>query len=228
MCAVALSRDEVRAIDRRALDEYGVPGVLLMENAGRGAAELLAGLGIQGMVVVCCGRGNNGGDGLVIARHLDNRRIPVRVLLAGPAHELTGDAAINHTIASRSGLPIVGDVGDPARASLLRDQLAAADWVVDALLGTGLAGAVRSPFDRLIAAINDCKARVFAVDIPSGLDCDTGKPLGTAIRARHTATFVAIKKGFAEPAAQEWLGQVHVLGIAAPRRLLEAYGLPPP
>src|SRR5713101_9925134 len=101
-----LSRDQVRALDRRAMQIYGVPGPVLMENAGRGTAELLHTLGINGKVVICCGKGNNGGDGFVIARHLDNRRVPVRVLLFARPEELTGDAAINYQIIAEAGLPI--------------------------------------------------------------------------------------------------------------------------
>src|SRR5262249_52469379 len=86
-----LSRDQVREVDRRAIDEFGVPGVVLMENAGRGTAELLRALGVHGRVAVCCGKGNNGGDGFVIARHLDNAGVPVRVLLFARPEELTGD-----------------------------------------------------------------------------------------------------------------------------------------
>jgi NAD(P)H-hydrate epimerase len=215
-----LSREEVRAIDRRAIEEFGVPGIILMENAGRNAAEWLRGLGITGRVVLCCGKGNNGGDGFVIARHLDNAGVPVRVLLFGRPEELTGDAAIAYQIIARSGLDIVHFAVRPLDEAALRGELAAADWVVDALFGTGLSGPVRPPFDQVIAAINASPARILAVDIPSGLDCDTGLPLGPAVRAHHTLTFVALKKGFANPAAREWLGQVQVVGIGAPRTLL--------
>jgi NAD(P)H-hydrate epimerase len=216
-----LSREEVRALDRLAIEEFGVPGVVLMENAGRGAAELLISLGIHGRVVVCCGKGNNGGDGFVIARHLDNRGISVRVLLFARPEDLAGDAAINYQIIARAGLPIVIHADNPVDDPALRGELAAAEWVVDALFGTGLAGPVRKPFDQIIAAINESPARVLAVDIPSGLDCDTGKPLGPTVRAHDTATFVAMKKGFANPEARQWLGQVHVIDIGAPRRLVE-------
>jgi NAD(P)H-hydrate epimerase len=212
-----LSRDEVRAIDRRAIDDYGVPGAVLMENAGRGTVEVLVSLGIRGPVVVCCAGGNNGGDGFVIARHLDNRGIPVRVLLFARPDQLTGDATLNHRILSRSAVPIEVRADKPVDVAALRRELAAADWVVDALFGTGLTGAVRSPFDQAIAAINGSGARVLAVDIPSGLDCDTGSPLGACVRAEHTVTFVATKKGFANPAAREWTGLVHVADIGAPR-----------
>ncbi len=215
-----LSREQVRAIDRRAIEEFGVPGAVLMENAGRGAAEVLLALGARGPVVVCCGKGNNGGDGFVIARHLDNRSVPVRVLLFARPEELTGDAALNYEIVRRSGIPIKVRGGQAVDVAALRQELAAAEWVVDALFGTGLAGAVRPPFDAVIAAINASAAKVLAVDIPSGLDCDTGEPLGATVRAQHTVTFVAPKKGFAQPAAREWVGEVHVADIGAPRAAL--------
>jgi NAD(P)H-hydrate epimerase len=218
-----LSREEVRELDRRAIEEYGVPGVVLMENAGRGAAELLLSLGVRGPVVVCCGKGNNGGDGFVIARHLDNHRVPVRVLLFARPEELTGDAAVHFGIIAKSGLPLAVDAGWPVDLDGVRRELAAAEWVVDALFGTGLRGPVRPPFDEVIAAINGCPARVLAVDIPSGLDCDSGQPLGPTVKADHTVTFVAPKKGFAQPAAQAWLGKVHVQDIGAPRMLQERY-----
>jgi NAD(P)H-hydrate epimerase len=191
-----------------------------MENAGRGAAEVLMSLGVSGLVTICCGKGNNGGDGFVIARHLDNRSLPVRVFLFTKSEELTGDALINYRIIAKSGLPITiyPDASFDDRA--LSGELARSAWIVDALFGTGLTGAVRPPFDRVIAAINASKARVLAVDIPSGLDCDTGEPLGPTVRANHTVTFVAMKKGFANAAAKEWLGQVHVVDIGAPRTLL--------
>ena len=98
-----LTRDQVRAVDRRAIEDFGVPGVVLMENAGRGAAELLRSLGATGPVVLCCGKGNNGGDGFVMARHLDNEAIPLRVLLFGRPEELRGDAAVMYHIIARAG-----------------------------------------------------------------------------------------------------------------------------
>src|SRR6516225_3600010 len=93
-----LSRSEVREVDRRAIEDFGVPGVVLMENAGRGTAELIRALGVTGRVVICCGKGNNGGDGFVIARHLDNWKVPVRLLLFAQPQELAGDALVNYRI----------------------------------------------------------------------------------------------------------------------------------
>src|SRR5262249_25949984 len=151
-------------------------GVVLMENAGRGAAELLISLGIHGRVLICCGKGNNGGDGFVIARHLDNRGVPVRVLLFCRPDELTGDAAVNYGIIAKAGLPVQIHAGSQVDLTALQRELSSAEWVVDALFGTGLSGAVRPPFDDVINTINASRARVFAADIPSGLDCDTGRP----------------------------------------------------
>lgn len=216
-----LSRDQVREIDRQAMTDYGLPGTVLMENAGRGAAERLLALAPHGGVVICCGRGNNGGDGFVIARHLDNRGIPVRVLLFGRPEELPSDAALHFRVISRAGLPIALYAGDRLDESALAVELQWGEWIVDALFGTGLTGAVRPPWDRVIAAINASPARVLAVDIPSGLDCDSGRPLGPTVRADHTVTFVAAKKGFADPAARDWLGVLHVVDIGVPRRLLD-------
>jgi NAD(P)H-hydrate epimerase len=227
-----LTRDQVRAVDRRAIEEFGVPGLILMENAGRGSAELLLRLGAHGPIMICCGKGNNGGDGFVIARHLDNASIPIKVLLFAKPADLTGDAAVNYHILDKAGLPVtilthgasakkgpdpMKSKGSDPFLARLEQELAGADWIVDALFGTGLSGAVKPPFDVIIDTINQTGARVLAVDIPSGLDCDTGQPLGVAIRAQHTATFVAQKVGFSQAAAQAWLGQVHVLPIGAPR-----------
>jgi NAD(P)H-hydrate epimerase len=216
---MALSCAEARELDRRAIEEYGIPGLVLMENAGRGITDLLLSLGVHGLVAICCGKGNNGGDGFVIARHLDGRGLPVRVLFFGRPDDLPNDAAANYRIVLKTGISLKVWEG-AVDMDVLAVELAAAAWIVDALFGSGLRGPVRPPLDRVIAAINASSARVLAVDIPSGLDSDTGGPLGPTIRAHHTATLVAPKKGFAEAAAHEWLGQVHVIDLGLPRKLL--------
>jgi NAD(P)H-hydrate epimerase len=216
----SLSRDEVRAVDRRAIEEYGMPGVVLMENAGRGAAEVLVKLGIDGPVVICAGRGNNGGDGFVIARHLENRGCSVRVLLFCDPNDLRGDAAINYRIIEKAGTPLTAFSGDIASEEIDR-QLADADWIVDALLGTGANGAAREPYATVIRAINAAGKKVLAIDLPSGLDCDSGEAPGECVSANHTATFVARKIGFDSEAAGEWIGTVHVVDIGVPHAMLE-------
>jgi NAD(P)H-hydrate epimerase len=217
-----LSRDAVRELDRRAVEAFGIPSLVLMENAGRGAAEVLLELGVAGAVHVVCGKGNNGGDGFVVARHLDVHGRDVRVHLCCPPDELRGDALVNFEVLRRAGLPI-GMVRSDGEMASLGPQLQSADWVVDALFGTGLRGPVKPPYDQIIGAMNDAGRPVLAVDIPSGLDCDTGRPLGSAVRARHTVTFVAVKRGFIQPGAREHTGQVHVAHIGVPRALLRQF-----
>ena len=221
---MSLTRDQARKLDRRLIDEIGVPGVVLMENAGRGVAALLLKLGVRGSVVVCCGKGNNGGDGFVIARWLDNAGVAVRVLLFARPEDLTGDGAIMYRILARCGPPIEVHSERELGQEALRRELAAADWVVDALFGSGLQGPVRPPFDRIIEAINASGARVLAVDIPSGLDADTGLPHGPTIRALHTATIATSKRGFAALEAATWLGEVHVIDMGAPRGVVGEAG----
>jgi NAD(P)H-hydrate epimerase len=220
MYRLTLTRDQVRQVDRRAIDVYGFSGLVLMENAGRGCADTLCRLGITGPVVVACGKGNNAGDGFVIARHLDLRGYAVRVLLWAEPDELTGDAGANFRLLQPCGVHIelFGAEYDAAR---LAGQLRGAAWIVDALLGTGARGEPRPPLDRVIDALNAAPAPKLAVDLPSGLDCDTGAPASHTIRAAHTCTFVAAKPGFFAPGAEQYTGEVYVLDIGVPRRLIE-------
>lgn len=219
-----LSRAEVRDVDRQAIDEFRVPGIVLMENAGRGAAELIAGLGGSGPVTICAGKGNNGGDGFVIARHLDNRGFDVRVIVFCDSNALEGDAATNYQVLRACGLRLI-DGQDERRSSSVDAELRSSAWIVDALLGTGAQGAVREPIMTAIESINHSGTQVIAVDLPSGLDCDTGRPLGVCVRATHTATFVAPKTGFAAPDAAPFLGTVHIIDIGAPRALLQRFAV---
>lgn len=226
--AARLAQDEVRRLDRVAIDEYGVPGIVLMENAGAGTARLLQTLGIDGEAVCVCGRGNNGGDGFVIARHLDAAGCRVRVVLAAPAEAYVGDAAVNLRVVERSGIAVVSLAA--ADSSAWRGQLAGTAWIVDALLGTGAVGTPRGAVAAAIAAINETRAagagtRVLAVDLPSGLDADAGLPAGDCVRADVTATFVAEKAGFVNPAAAAYTGRVHVVGIGAPAAVLRRFGV---
>jgi NAD(P)H-hydrate epimerase len=217
----SLRRDEVRDIDRRSIEELGLPGIVLMENAGRGTAELLIELGIDGPVTIVAGKGNNGGDGYVIARHLENHGCEVRVLLFADPKELTGDAATNYRVLRAAGTPIRDCFGAP-EVIHWKDELAGRSWIVDALLGTGTRGTVREPFVSVIEQINASRIPVLAVDLPSGLDCDTGESLGVCVRAAHTATFVAPKYGFDSPGAAAYTGEVHVIDIGVPRSLLDS------
>jgi NAD(P)H-hydrate epimerase len=224
-----LSQIEIRDVDQIAIEQYGVPGVVLMENAGRGCAEIIGTQWPAGRVVICCGKGNNGGDGFVIARYLENAGWSVQVRLAFPLDAFQGDAAVFLASIQRSGLDvrtIQTEINSPSSCHpevswpIFQSELTSADLVVDALLGTGLAGSVRSPYKQIIESINATGCPVFAVDLPSGMDCNTGKPLGACIRATRTATMVAAKLGFENPDSDVLTGPVDVVQIGLPRTLL--------
>ena len=216
-----LGRKESQKLDQEAIEKLTIPSIVLMENAGRGVADILLSQYTSGKVVICCGKGNNAGDGFVVARHLDNQNIPVQVLLFSSPDDLARDAHINYQIAVNSGIVVEHCAFKESFTKEIENQLAQAGWIVDAIFGTGLVGNVRSPYDEIIATMNASKIPILAIDIPSGLDCDTGKPLGQAIKAKTTVTFVALKKGFQNPEAQPFLGQVHVIDIGIPKRLLD-------
>lgn len=222
-----MSRDEVRDVDRRAIDEFGLPGIVLMENAGRGCVDWLVELSVSDRVVICAGRGNNGGDGFVIARHLENRGVDVLVLLFADPESLRGDAAINWRVLERAGTPAC-IVKDADVDDVWSSQIASADWIIDSLLGTGTRGSLREPFPAIIASINAASGQVFAIDLPSGLDCDTGSPVDAesplAVRADFTATFVARKQGFENPAATQFTGDVRVIDIGVPHAMFDSSG----
>jgi hydroxyethylthiazole kinase-like uncharacterized protein yjeF len=213
-----MSRDEVRRVDTWAIEEIGVPGVVLMENAGRSCAELarekLA--GVEGpKVCIFCGTGNNGGDGYVVARHLLNAGWQVRVVLCGEHEKVRGDARTNLEILERLGHAVEAlDPGAEDLSTYVGAFAGDADLIVDALFGTGLHGELNKESQSLIEAINHLGRPILAVDIPSGLDCDTGAPLGAAIRASWTVTFVAVKKGFvAAPEANPYIGELYIASI---------------
>ena len=180
-----LSRDEVRELDRRAIEDFSMPGIILMENAGRGVVDYMLSCHVQGKIVICCGKGNNAGDGFVVARHLDNLGLTVHVLLFANPENYSGDAKINYELAHRSLIPMTV-VNSENFHEAIKTILANADWIIDALFGTGLKGNVQSPYDTVIQAINQMNKTVLAIDIPSGLDCNTGEPLECAVKATHT------------------------------------------
>jgi NAD(P)H-hydrate epimerase len=221
MSQLAFTREQSRRVDQLAEQEFGFCGLVLMENAGRGVADVLCQLGIAGTVVICCGKGNNAGDGFVIARHLDLRGHKVRVLLWAEPDELIGDAASNYHILCKTDVPIEVFGGHAADIERLTGLLDGAAWIVDSLLGTGARGEPRPPLDAVIDQLNAAAAPKLAVDLPSGLDCDTGQPSRHTIRAAETCTFVTAKAGFFAPAAAGYVGRLHVLDIGVPRKLIE-------
>lgn len=216
-----LTRDQSRELDRLAVQQYGMSSLILMENAGRGLADTLETVGIRGPVAVCCGKGNNAGDGFVLARHLDLRGHEVEVFLWGSADQLRGDALANFEILRKSDVPI-RQFDDRHDAVRLEEALVKAGWIVDALLGTGVQGEPRPPLDAVIDQINAASARKLAVDVPTGLDCDSGRPSAHTVRADYTCTFAAAKPGFFAPEARPYIGQLQILDIGVPRKLLES------
>jgi len=211
---IRLTRAQVREIDRRSIEQYHIPGVVLMENASRAVADVVESMNPAGEIVILCGGGNNGGDGLAVARHLHNHGRAVSIGLATDPERYRGDALANWQIVQAMALPTFQATSESIRQST-------AALIIDALFGTGLSEPPRDPFRSLVEAIQSLARPVVAVDLPSGLDCDTGRPLGACIRATRTVTFVAEKAGFANPDASQWLGQVTVGDIGCPKELIE-------
>ena len=220
--STVMTRDEVRAFDAWAINTLGVPGVVLMENAGRSCAELIVDKlkdVAERKVCIFCGTGNNGGDGYVIARHLINRGIKVTVVVCGDRNKIKGDARTNLDILEQMGESIeLLNPSDQDIAGEVERLGTGAGVIVDSLFGTGLRGQLSDEYRRLIESINTCESRVLAVDIPSGLDCDAGEPLGGAIRAAWTVTFVAVKKGFLSAIAVQYTGEIFVASIGIATR----------
>jgi NAD(P)H-hydrate epimerase len=213
---IAVTASEMRALDRWTI-EHGTPGATLMERAGAGAARVLRERlrRPRGPIVVVCGRGNNGGDGFVIARHLRRAGTPVEVWLAARPEEVQGDAA-TMLARWRRGRGTVHELTTQAAVAALTRRLERAATVVDALFGTGLNAPVRGTAAEAIAAIGRCGAPVLAVDIASGLSADTGLPLGAAVRATVTATFGFPKIGQLVYPGVDHTGLLAVVDIGIP------------
>jgi NAD(P)H-hydrate epimerase len=215
---IQLTRAQVREIDRRSLEDYHIPGVVLMENAARAATNVAMQMlhDRPGEVLIFCGGGNNGGDGLAVARHLHNHNIEVYITLTVDPATYKNEAKANWDIIQAMKLPTaqIGGRGS-VRAVAQRPSL-----IVDAIFGTGLTSTPRDPFPTLVDEIHSLNIPILSIDLPSGLDCYTGKPLGACIRATQTITFVAEKIGFANPEARAYLGKITVGDIGCPRELV--------
>jgi NAD(P)H-hydrate epimerase len=224
---LVFDRESVRQVDRAAIEEFGIPGIVLMENAARGLArETLDMLdetsGRASLVLIFCGAGNNGGDGYALARDLHNAGVDVAIVPVGEPRE-ESDAGVNCRICQRIGIQEIA-LGDVDQF----DRRYEPDLIVDAIFGTGLDRAVTGETARAIHWINTSGRPVLAVDVPSGMDCNTGKPLGgesgAVVKATKTVTFVGLKSGFDGLDAQKLLGEVAVVDIGAPPELLERFG----
>jgi hydroxyethylthiazole kinase-like uncharacterized protein yjeF len=223
-----LSREQMRAFDRHAIDVCHVPSLVLMENAGRGATdvlvrELLDGDAANARVIVVCGTGNNGGDGLVIARHLLLRGADPTAWICGDEARLSPDARANLDAWRGVGGEVRGlTAGAPLEP--LKDALGEADVIVDALFGTGLDRPIEGSLADVVCAMNAAAAPRLAVDLPSGLDADTGRTLGVAVDASASATFAHHKLGLLTPGGAALSGRVHVVDIGVPGSLVAHVG----
>ncbi|MFN8546726.1 MAG: NAD(P)H-hydrate dehydratase [Candidatus Eisenbacteria bacterium] len=212
----------MREMDRRTIEEQGTPGLVLMERAGRGIVRVLAlrfGPLHRRVIAVVCGKGNNGGDGLVVARLLRARGLWPRLVLTAPVDQLSPDARVNAERAQAAGLAL--EVGDPDRS--LRG-LSERDLLLDGLLGTGLDGPARGSAAAWIEAMQRCPAATIAIDIPSGLSSDSGELPGPAVRAIATISMAAPKQGALFPPARDHWGECFVVDIGIPEEISAAVG----
>ena len=230
MADIFLTREQSRAIDSIAIARYGIPGMVLMENAGRGVVDVLLSLDPSltsvaterpvPAISILCGKGNNAGDGFVIARHLLIQGAQAKVILLSPPDQLQGDALLNYQILCHTEVPLLDLSSGADLEARLDVEAANAEWLVDAMLGTGACGTPREPFRSAIEWLNDQSGNRLAVDVPSGLDCDTGEPFQLAVRADHTCMMAAAKKGLVQPHAAPYAGRLHVISIGIPPQLV--------
>jgi NAD(P)H-hydrate epimerase len=211
---------EIRNIDRRAVREFGIPGPVLMENA---ATAILAEMerffnGLAGVRVgILCGKGNNGGDGLALARHLRVRGVPVRVALLASVAQLEGEAKLNAAILGKTDVEVIAK----ASTRSVEDVVAWSDILVDALLGVGLSSPLRGGYAAAVERINRSGRPVVAVDVPTGVNADTGEIMGTAVRADLTVTMVLPKRGLVLHPGASCAGAVRVADIGIPPQAVE-------
>lgn len=205
-------------LDSLAIDTCRIPGIVLMENAGRKAAEVIQSLikdnGWRKIALVC-GKGNNGGDGFVVARHLFNWGVDIRVFALSDEQGLTDDSRTNLRICNAMKAP----VDRVLNLTILEENLKTYDMVVDAVLGTGVEGKIRGTSEGAVRAIQNASKPVVSLDIPSGLDANTGRVLGICVRADYTLTFAAPKQGFLKETGPETCGEIHLIDIGIPRML---------
>ena len=221
---ILVTAGEMQRMDRRTIEDVGIPGLVLMENAGRGATRFLleqfpdlANL----KVGVIAGRGNNGGDGFVMARCLKQKGIQVRVYLLAAKQEVRGDAAANLNFLKPLGIPLV-EIPDEDSFAKRKSEMSGLDVWVDAILGTGLKSDVTGYFKTIIEFINGLKKPVLAVDIPSGLNADSGQPCGVCIQARATATFAFAKTGHMVHPGTDYTGTLKIIDIGIPPHIVAA------
>jgi NAD(P)H-hydrate epimerase len=220
MLTPIVSAEQMHALDRAAIEEDGLPSLVLMERAGQGVYEWLGKwfTPVQDKrVAVVCGKGNNAGDGLVVARYLFEAGIHLQVYLALPPDEFTGDAAAQWRIVQSLNVPAM-----QFPSPIPSDCFAPYDIIVDALLGTGVQGEVKEPFRTVIEAVNRSGKPVVAIDIPSGLNADTGHAMGVTVQADYTVTMALPKRGFFLSDGVRCTGKWQAVDIGIPRQRIQS------
>lgn len=216
-----VTAEEMRLADRLAMEDFGIPGMVLMENAGQAVvqeAEKMLGSFEGKKAAIFCGGGNNGGDGLVVARHLHNRGCEVRLYFLNDPEVFRGDALANYQILNNMGVSSF-QLTEGSRLNVARMALWSSDIAIDAIFGTGLRDDVRDVTLSVINMINESDTPVISCDIPSGLNSTTGQPLGGAVKADVTVTFGYAKIGMMLPAARAYVGRLVVADISLPRQI---------
>ncbi len=227
--ALWFNRSGLQQVDRRCVEQFHLPVAALMENAGSGVAHIVTRYAMPGeAILVLCGSGNNGGDSLVAARHLANRGYHLHIMLIAEPEEFTPIAAGHLATIRAMDVPITDISNSDAPFAHWLAATGESACIVDGMFGTGLSRPIVGRLPALVAAVNAAERLVISVDIPSGLDCDTGQPLGLAIRAGHTVSFCGMKIGFAQASAAAYTGQISIADIGAPATLLHELALPAP
>jgi NAD(P)H-hydrate epimerase len=212
-CSSILTARQARSVDASLQKKFGIPALVLMENAGRGIAAEIIKTYRGGTIAVFCGKGNNGGDGFVCARHLLTAGIRSDVFLVGDKAHVRAEARANLDILLKLGRKVVELAPEAAFPS---GKMKHYDLIVDALLGIGLSGRVRGIYRDVIAWINQAESMVLSVDIPSGLDAAKGRPLGCCVKADKTITFIACKRGMIRGEGRHYCGKVVVKDLGIP------------
>jgi NAD(P)H-hydrate epimerase len=218
-----VTAQQMKDMDRLTIESFGMPGIVLMENAARGATDALYRHfpHFRGLKVgVAAGHGNNGGDGFVIARYLASANVSVNVYLLSKRKKVRGDAAANLKLLDSMNVP-VREITDEAQFKSYRDEMGSCELWIDAMLGTGLKSDVRGLFKEMIVLLNAEKTPILAVDIPSGLDSDTGKPRGCCVQATVTVTFGLPKIGHVVLPGSELVGKLEVIDIGIPPSVVD-------
>lgn len=215
-----VTNDEMRKIDKWSMKSLGIPGIVLMENAGRGCVNILEEyFDLEDLkVLIICGKGNNGGDGFVIGRHLQNRGAIVKIVLVGKGNELKGDALLNYKLAKKSEIELY-ETTDIKRFKRIYNAFNP-DVLVDAIFGTGFKGAPKGIYHKLIEMINNTDTFIFSVDIPSGINGDNGQFDNTCVIADATATMCLPKRGNFLYPGREFCGDLYIVDIGVPYKLI--------